>query len=219
MICATNVPVYERATANKFRQDLLYRINTVEIHLPPLRERKGDIPLLTEYFLSIYKRKYNKPELKIDPVTIRYFENYEWFGNIRELQNAIERSVILCDSHTLKLADISLLPNSSACSEESFNTMNLEEKEIEAWQKLIRVLTHEIMKSITPISSLASTAAGMIKNSGQEKISKEPLDDIENALTTIHRRSDGLTLFINKFSDLSKIPKQNFQTVSVLELF
>jgi len=95
----------------------------------------------------------------------------------------------------------------------------LEGKEIEAWQKLIRVLTHEIMNSITPISSLASTAAGMIKNSGQEKISKESLDDIENALTTIHRRSDGLTLFINKFRDLSKIPKPNFQTVSVPELF
>ncbi len=95
----------------------------------------------------------------------------------------------------------------------------LEEKEIEAWQKLIRVLTHEIMNSITPISSLASTAAGLIKNSGQEKINKESLDDIENALTTIHRRSDGLTLFINKFRDISKIPKPNYQAVSVPELF
>lgn len=95
----------------------------------------------------------------------------------------------------------------------------LEEKEIEAWQKLIRVLTHEIMNSITPISSLASTAAGMIKNSGNEEISKETLNDIENALTTIHRRSDGLTLFVNKFRDLSKIPKPNFQTISVPELF
>ncbi|MCK9211491.1 MAG: ATP-binding protein [Ignavibacteriaceae bacterium] len=95
----------------------------------------------------------------------------------------------------------------------------LEEKEIEAWQKLIRVLTHEIMNSITPISSLASTAAGLIKNSDQEKINKESLEDIENALTTIHRRSDGLTLFINKFRDLSKIPKPNFQTISVPELF
>ncbi len=103
----------------------------------------------------------------------------------------------------------------------SFNNIQseLEEKEIEAWQKLIRVLTHEIMNSITPISSLASTAAGIIKNSEGNTISKESLDDIENALTTIHRRSDGLTLFINKFRDLSKIPKPNFQTVSVPELF
>ena len=95
----------------------------------------------------------------------------------------------------------------------------LEEKEIEAWQKLIRVLTHEIMNSITPISSLAATAVGMIKNSNQEAISKESLSDIENALTTIHRRSDGLTSFVNKFRDISKIPKPNFQTVTVSELF
>jgi nitrogen fixation/metabolism regulation signal transduction histidine kinase len=95
----------------------------------------------------------------------------------------------------------------------------LEEKEIAAWQKLIRVLTHEIMNSISPISSLASTAAGIIKSSDQETISRDSLDDIENALTTIHRRSDGLTLFINKFRDFSKIPKPNFQTVAVPELF
>ncbi|MFA6597693.1 MAG: ATP-binding protein [Ignavibacteriaceae bacterium] len=95
----------------------------------------------------------------------------------------------------------------------------LEEKEIEAWQKLIRVLTHEIMNSITPISSLAATAAGLITNSDRETICKEALADIENALTTIHRRSDGLTSFVNKFRDISKIPKPNFQTVSVADLF
>jgi two-component system, NtrC family, nitrogen regulation sensor histidine kinase NtrY len=95
----------------------------------------------------------------------------------------------------------------------------LEEKEIEAWQKLIRVLTHEIMNSITPISSLASTAAGMIKNSDRKIIEKDSLTDIENALTTIQRRSEGLTSFVNKYRDLSKIPKPNFQTVKVDELF
>jgi two-component system, NtrC family, nitrogen regulation sensor histidine kinase NtrY len=95
----------------------------------------------------------------------------------------------------------------------------LEEKEIEAWQKLIRVLTHEIMNSITPISSLASTAIGIIKNSGKNELGKESLADIGQALSTIHRRSDGLTGFVNKFRDISQIPKPNFQTVSVSELF
>lgn len=95
----------------------------------------------------------------------------------------------------------------------------LEEKEIEAWQKLIRALTHEIMNSITPISSLAATAAGMIKNSDSKPVAKDSLIDIENALTTIQRRSEGLTSFVNKFRDLSKIPKPNFQTVKVDELF
>jgi two-component system, NtrC family, nitrogen regulation sensor histidine kinase NtrY len=95
----------------------------------------------------------------------------------------------------------------------------LEEKEVEAWQKLIRVLTHEIMNSITPISSLAATAAGMIKSSDHENFKGESLADIENALTTIQRRSEGLTSFVNKFRDLSKIPKPNFQTIKVDELF
>jgi two-component system, NtrC family, response regulator HydG len=137
LVCATNIPIYEQVAANKFRQDLLYRINTVEIHLPPLRERTGDIPLLTEHFLSMYKRKYNKPELVIDYETQKYFENYEWPGNIRELQHAIERSVILCDSHLLKLSDISLLPSKTAGNDESFTTMNLEEIEKQIIQKAL----------------------------------------------------------------------------------
>lgn len=137
LVCATNIPIYDQVAANKFRQDLLYRINTVEIHLPPLRERKGDVPLLTEHFLSIYKKKYNKPELTIDESTQKYFENYEWPGNIRELQHAIERSVILCDSHLLKLTDISLLPVNSSLNEDSFSTLNLEEIEKQIIQKAL----------------------------------------------------------------------------------
>lgn len=96
----------------------------------------------------------------------------------------------------------------------------LEEKEIEAWQKLIRVLTHEIMNSITPISSLASTASGMIKeNSASAQLANEHFNDINDALNTIQRRSEGLINFVNKFRDISKIPKPNFQNVKVSELF
>jgi two-component system, NtrC family, nitrogen regulation sensor histidine kinase NtrY len=95
----------------------------------------------------------------------------------------------------------------------------LEATEIEAWQKLIRVLTHEIMNSITPISSLAATTSGLIKNSESEPLSKETLNDIERALHTIQKRSDGLSVFVNKFRDISKIPKPNFTNVKVEELF
>ena len=94
----------------------------------------------------------------------------------------------------------------------------LEEKEIEAWQKLIRVLTHEIMNSITPISSLASTAGSMLDETSNNKIDQETLEDIKQSLETIKRRSDGLSGFINKFRDIGKIPKPNFQTFSVSEL-
>ncbi|MFA6597694.1 MAG: sigma-54 dependent transcriptional regulator [Ignavibacteriaceae bacterium] len=147
LVCATNVPIYEQVYSNKFRQDLLYRINTVEIHLPPLRDRKGDIPLLVEHFLSTYRRKYNKPDLVIDGATQKYFENYEWPGNIRELQHAIERSVILCDSHILKLTDISLLPNTNTGSEELFNTMNLEEIEKQIIQKALLKFDGNVSKA------------------------------------------------------------------------
>jgi len=96
----------------------------------------------------------------------------------------------------------------------------LEEKEIEAWQKLIRVLTHEIMNSITPISSLASTVNHMLKDSNEEKSnSVESLNDIREAVSTIQKRSEGLVNFVNKYRDISKIPKPNFQPVKVSELF
>lgn len=105
LICATNMPIYQMVNENNFRQDLLYRINTVEIKIPPLRDRKPDIPLLTHYFLSLYKKKYNKESLTIDPDTIKKLQNYQWPGNIRELQHALERSVILCDTGVLSPAD------------------------------------------------------------------------------------------------------------------
>jgi DNA-binding NtrC family response regulator len=105
LICATNKPIYNMVTENSFRQDLLYRINTVEIKIPPLRERISDIPLLAHYFLSLYKKKYNKESLTINPATINKLENYAWPGNVRELQHALERSVILCDSGVLNPSD------------------------------------------------------------------------------------------------------------------
>jgi len=105
LICATNKPVYQMVTENNFRQDLLYRINTVEIDIPPLRERKEDISLLAHYFLSIYKKKYNKETLSLDPGTLKKLENYSWPGNVRELQHTMERSVILCDSGVLCPSD------------------------------------------------------------------------------------------------------------------
>jgi two-component system response regulator HydG len=90
---------------NRFRQDLLYRINTVEVRLPPLRERETDIPLLVEHFLSGYCRKYGKPLKKAGPAALRKLESYDWPGNVRELQHAIERAVIMCDAPILQPDD------------------------------------------------------------------------------------------------------------------
>ncbi len=137
LICATNLPIYDLVSANKFRQDLLYRINTVEIHLPPLRERMGDISLLVEYFLSIYKKKYNKPNLVIEVETLRHFEAYEWPGNVRELQHTVERGVILCDGNSLKPSDFFFKPLQRKAEDNYVDTFNLEEIEKTIIQKAL----------------------------------------------------------------------------------
>jgi nitrogen fixation/metabolism regulation signal transduction histidine kinase len=97
----------------------------------------------------------------------------------------------------------------------------LEEREIDAWQKLIRVLTHEIMNSVTPISSLASTVNAMLPSPGEEQriIDGEMLDDIKTALATIKKRSEGLVSFVEKYRSLTKIPKPNFQIFKAEQLF
>jgi DNA-binding NtrC family response regulator len=147
LICATNHSIYEMVKEGKFRQDLLYRINTVEIRIPPLRERKEDIPLLTEYFFEIFRKKYNKPNLTIPTGTIKRFENYQWPGNVRELQHAIERGVIMSESDELQPSDFFF--TSSANKDETFvlNDYNLENVEKAVIQKVLREHNGNITKA------------------------------------------------------------------------
>ncbi len=108
IICATNQPLREMIAQGKFREDLLYRINTVEIHIPPLRTRGEDIDLLTDHFLQQYARKYRKDGLTIHPDARAKLRRYAWPGNVRELQHIIERAVILCEGNLLQPADFHL---------------------------------------------------------------------------------------------------------------
>lgn len=85
-----------------FREDLLYRINTIQIEIPPLRERGGDILLLADFFFNRYTAKYNRPELRLDERAKEKLLAYPWPGNVRELQHNIERAVILCEQDTVK---------------------------------------------------------------------------------------------------------------------
>ncbi|KPK79731.1 MAG: AAA family ATPase, partial [Bacteroides sp. SM23_62_1] len=105
LICATNKPIHRMTEKGEFRQDLLYRINTVEIHLPPLRERREDIVRLSNHYLKIYKNKYKKPELVIGNETYKKLREYHWPGNIRELAHAVERAVIMSEKDILQSAD------------------------------------------------------------------------------------------------------------------
>jgi two-component system, NtrC family, response regulator HydG len=101
LVCATNAPIREMAARREFREDLLYRIDTVEIALPPLRERGGDVLLLAERFASDYSRKYRVAPRRIPPETASALLEYPWPGNVRELRHAIERAVIVGDSEEL----------------------------------------------------------------------------------------------------------------------
>ncbi len=108
LVCATNMPLYHMVNENKFRQDLLYRINTVEVTIPPLRERFEDIPLLLEHFLGKYCKKYKMGMKRLSPSTLKRFERHNWPGNIREFQHAVERAVIMSESNILEPSDFFL---------------------------------------------------------------------------------------------------------------
>jgi DNA-binding NtrC family response regulator len=135
LICATNMPLYDMRDQHRFRQDLLYRINTVEIHVPPLRERLPDIAMLADHFTAIYSRKYNKQDINLHPDTIRKLEDYHWPGNIREFQHAIERAVIMAGHPTLQPDDFLL--DKPQPQQDRMAELNLAELEKQAIQQAI----------------------------------------------------------------------------------
>ena len=116
LICATNLHLHDMVRRNEFRQDLLYRINTVEIHIPPLRDREEDIPLLVDHFVAIFSKKYKKQIDHISQAALKKLVKYQWPGNIRELRHAIERAVILTETNTLQASDF-LFPETEIPSE------------------------------------------------------------------------------------------------------
>lgn len=137
LICATNEPLKEKVANNNFRQDLLYRINTIEIHLPPLRERNEDIDLLADHFLQQYRKKYKKKDLKLSDNALAHLRSYHWPGNIRELDHAVERAVILSDESVLVPGDFLLTSADGASHEIPVDDLNLEEIEKTVIQKAL----------------------------------------------------------------------------------
>lgn len=130
LICATNKNIENMVNEGIFREDLLYRINTIQVELPPLRERGNDIIVLAEFFLKKYAYKYNKPGLKINQQAHEKLLKYTWPGNIRELQHTIEKTVILSESAIIKPDDLYLRQTAplSGCS--SFATLEEMEKQM-----------------------------------------------------------------------------------------
>jgi DNA-binding NtrC family response regulator len=147
LICATNNDVYDLVEKEEFRQDLLYRINTVEIHLPPLRDRTGDISVLADHFTKIYAKKYKKKISKISPQAHKKLNGYSWPGNVRELQHAIERAVIMSENNTLDTEDFILSSQHKKQSDFDFENYNLDQIERKIINKVLKQHQGNITKA------------------------------------------------------------------------
>lgn len=158
LISATNMPIHDMVGQGDFRQDLLYRINTVELVIPPLRDRVEDIPILTHHFLKKYGRKYGKHDLTIDKEAMNFLLDYHWPGNIRELEHAIERMVILSDTSHITMDAISFRHASS--DDANLDTLNLDEMERHLIDKAIRKHKGNISKAA---SDLGLTRAALYR--------------------------------------------------------
>jgi DNA-binding NtrC family response regulator len=138
LICATNMPIYEMVARNEFRQDLLYRMNTVEINLPPLNARRQDIPLLVDYFLKMFAKKYQKSISGASTPALKKLEKYQWPGNVRELRHTLERAIILADSPMLQPTDFLFPETEKEVEGVVFDSFNLEDVEKAVIRKALK---------------------------------------------------------------------------------
>ena len=131
VICATNQPLHNLISSNLFREDLFFRINTVELFVPPLRDRHGDISLLASHFLDIFKTKYRKPAIRFAAGTVECMEKYSWPGNVREMMHAVERSVILSENNEAIVEVIPVDHTKTAVKERTISLEKMERETIE----------------------------------------------------------------------------------------
>ena len=162
LICATNSDLYAAIDKGEFRQDLLYRINTIEIRIPPLRERGNDLFLLADFFLQRYKKKYRKDLRGISKEARKQMQLYRWPGNVRELEHAIERAVILSGSTLLTAEDFNLRNRQSQEAVSERERYNIERMEKENINEVLRIcggnitLAAEMLGSPLPDNGLAA---------------------------------------------------------------
>lgn len=166
LICATNMPLYEMVKENRFRQDLLYRINTIEIEIPSLRDRFEDIPLLANHFLKHYAQKYDKQVNRISEAAMARMHKHPWPGNIRELQHSIERAIILSTGSVLQPEDFNFAQSSS--SREDSN-LSLEQYNLEEVEKL---LIRKVLKKYNGNITQAASELGLTRSSLYRRLEK-----------------------------------------------
>jgi DNA-binding NtrC family response regulator len=136
ILSATNASVHEEAAAGNFREDLLFRLNTVEIHLPALRERREDIPLLAAHFLNRNKTRYRKQVSSFSTAAMQHMMQYPWPGNVRELEHTVERAVLLCRGEEIEPANLAISGQKSSAP--SFENMSIDDVEALLIRKVLR---------------------------------------------------------------------------------
>jgi len=165
LICATNMPIYELVKENKFRQDLLYRINTIEFTLPPRIQNIEDIPLLADHFLKVYSDKYKKDGHKLSEGAFARMTKYHWPGNIRELQHAIERALIMSGSTIIQPEDLML----SQTQERDEANIILDQFDLEEVEK---ILIRRVLKKHNGNITLAAGELGLTRSSLYRRLDK-----------------------------------------------
>ncbi|MGA9591567.1 MAG: sigma-54 dependent transcriptional regulator [Candidatus Acidiferrales bacterium] len=165
IISATNADVHKEVAAGRFREDLLFRLNTIEIHLPPLRERKEDILVLAQYFLRQSAQRYRKALEGFEPVALQVLLDHPWPGNIRELDHSVERAVLLAEGPLVRASDLGLRPARDASLK--IDEMSIEEVE--------RVLIQKALARHGGNVSHASKALGLSRSALYRRLQKYSL--------------------------------------------
>ena len=174
VIAATNCPSEQLSDESRFRQDLLFRLNTVEIELPPLRERREDVPALVDHYVGLYSKKYGKPARAVPPDVAAALQAYDWPGNVRALRHAAERAVILADGDAFTVEDFSLSRSAvrpaapaPAAAEPARDNLNLERAEKQMIEEALKKHSYNI--------SLAAAELGLTRASLYRRMEKHGL--------------------------------------------
>jgi DNA-binding NtrC family response regulator len=162
VISATNADLQAACRTGQFREDLLFRLNTVEIHLPPLRERREDIPALAMHFLAHYASRYRRQVKGLEPAALQMLSTYSWPGNVRELEHTMERAVLMCRSEQIQPADLGLAGQRAA-------TQNLEELSLEAVES---ILIRKALQRFQGNVSQAAEALGLSRGALYRRMEK-----------------------------------------------
>lgn len=163
VLSATNADLKIESAEGRFRTDLLFRLNTIELHIPPLRERKEDIPLLAAHFLKLYGNRYRKPAARFDNAALQLMNEYYWPGNVREIDHAVERAVLMSQGEVIRSSDLGLSMERSGATG-SIDEMSLEEVECLLIKKTLTRHTGNI--------SHAAEALGLSRSALYRRIQK-----------------------------------------------